>query len=390
MLISLQVKRLAVILCSLMVLSLTGCWNYREVEKVTTVAGIAIDKGDKDGEIQLTVEVVDGSGGEDVLNVGSNRITLTGKTMFDVVRKMITQSGRRLYWAHAKSIILSQDIAREGSARIIDWYVRDTETRADIHILVSGEKTAEAVLRNDGGLNAPLSFKIDEMLKNEKSLSNAPVMEIFDFADTVNTPGISSVLPMIYLTEHDKHTTASVQGMAVFDRDRMLGTIHADDTKYALFLRDEIKGGILTLGDYNHPPGISLEIFKNKTKVKPVLVDGQIEIRVKTQTVTVLDEAQFNGVDYIAPKGREEIEKLAEDMLVKKMENVIHIAQTQYHQDIFGFGDRIHKKMPKLWKTLVADWDERFSKLKVTVESDVVIRGTASTKKPLKMEEEDE
>ncbi|MBW4841405.1 MAG: Ger(x)C family spore germination C-terminal domain-containing protein [Paenibacillaceae bacterium] len=161
----------------------------------------------------------------------------------------------------------------------------------------------------------------------------------------------------------------------------------ANKTKFALFLRDEIKGGILTLGGYNRLPGISLEIFKNKTKVEPVLVDGQIEIRVKTHTVTAVDEAQ-EDVDYYTSKGRAEIESMAEEMVVEEMEKAIEIAQKRYKQDIFGFGSRIHKKFPKEWKTLEPDWDEKFSKLKVSVHAKVEIKGTASTKKSINTEDE--
>lgn len=375
-------------LCSLAIFTLSGCWNYREVDKISTVAGIAIDKGEDEGQIKLTVEVVDGMGGQDAMSVGSARISLSGKTMFDIVRRMITESGNRLYWAHAKSIILSEEIARDGAAKIIDWYVRDTETRADIHILVSGEKTAEEVLSSDGKSGEPLSYKIDDILKNETSVSNSPTTEIYDFADTINTPGISSILPMVYSSENKGAKTASIRGSAVFDIDRMLGRMNAYDTKFVLFLRDEVKGGILTLGGYNQPPGISLEIFKNKTKVEPVLVDGQVEIRIKTHTVTAVDEVQEN-VDYYTAKGRADIEKMAGDMLVKEMENVIEIAQKRYKQDIFGFGDRIHKKFPKTWKTLEPDWDEKFSRLKVSVQAKVEIKSTASTKKPIKAGEEE-
>lgn len=95
-----RVRRLAVMVCSLTVFTLSGCWNYREVDKMTTVAGIAIDKGEDD-HIKLTVEMVDGSGGQDAMSVGSSRVSLSGKTMFDIVRRMITESGSRLYWAHA-------------------------------------------------------------------------------------------------------------------------------------------------------------------------------------------------------------------------------------------------------------------------------------------------
>ena len=381
-----RVKRGAILACSLIFLSLTGCWNYREVDKVITVAGIAIDKDKEEGEIRLTIEMVDGSGGEDLVNIGSKRVTLSGSTMFEIVRKMIAETGMRLYWAHAKSIILSEEIARGGASKVLDWYVRDTETRGDIHILVSGEKTAEEVLRTGGDSGAPLSFKIDEILKNEDNISSFPVMEIFDFADTINTTGISSILPMIHLTGNEGKQVASIGGLAVFDKDKMLGTMDADQTKYVLFLRNEIKGGILPLGGYRRSPGVSLEIFKSKTKVEPVLVNGQVEIRVKTDTVVSVDEAQEN-IDY-SPKWLAEIEKIAEDLLVKEMENVIGIAQRRYQQDIFGFGNRIHKKMPKVWKSLERNWDEQFSKLKVSVQADVKIKNTASVRKLIQSEEE--
>ncbi|MNP52726.1 hypothetical protein D3C76_1471360 [compost metagenome] len=117
-------------------------------------------------------------------------------------------------------------------------------------------------------------------------------------------------------------------------------------------------------------------------------MDGQVEIRIKTHTVTAVDEVQEN-VDYYTAKGRADIEKMAGDMLVKEMENVIEIAQKRYKQDIFGFGDRIHKKFPKTWKTLEPDWDEKFSRLKVSVQAKVEIKSTASTKKPIKAGEEE-
>ncbi|EES71052.1 hypothetical protein U9M73_02475 [Paenibacillus phoenicis] len=43
------------------------------------------------------------------------------------------------------------------------------------------------------------------------NLSTAPVMELFDFADTVNTPGISSILPMISLKDHQRSKSGSIR-----------------------------------------------------------------------------------------------------------------------------------------------------------------------------------
>lgn len=378
----------AFILLFMMFFSLTGCWNYREVDKVSTVAGIAIDKG-KDDKIELTVELVNGLSGEGGTKAGSQLIRLSGHTMFEIVRRMITESGMKLYWAHAKSIILSEEVARNGAAKVIDWYMRDTETRSDIHLLVSGEKTAKEILNSGEKAKDPLSYKIEAMLKNQEQVSASPVLEMWDFADTINTAGKSSILPLIHLIDNNGEKTASLSGLAVFDKDKMLGTMDYAKTKFVLFLRDEIKGGVLALGGYNHPPGISLEIFKNKTVVKPVLVNGKVEISVKTHTVMAVDEVQEN-IDFYTAKGRAEIEKMAGEMLEKELLSVIEIAQKQYKQDIFGFGQRIHKKLPRVWKNLKPDWDEKFAHLKVTVQSKVEIKNTAETIKPILTGEEAE
>lgn len=375
------------VLIVVMLFSLVGCWNYREVDEVLTVAGIAIDKGE-DNKIVLTAEIIDLSGGEDTMHTSSELITQSGHTMFEIVRRMITESGKKLYWSHAKSIIMSEEISRSGAAKVIDWYARDTETRSDIHILVAGGTSARAILESKKESEPPQSYKIVDVLKNEVSISTSPVTEIWEFVDTINTPGISGILPMIYINDNNGKKKAAVSGLAIFDMDRMLGKMDQNKAKYVLFLRNKIKGGVLSLGGYNEPPGITLEIFSNKTKIEPVLVNGNIEVRVKTHTVTAVDEVQ-SEVDFYTDKGRSEVERTAEKMLEREMLNVIDIAQKQYQQDLFGFGREIHKKYPKQWRKLKTQWDENFSQLKVTVQSKVVIKNTASTIRPIIIEEED-
>ncbi|WP_018753370.1 Ger(x)C family spore germination protein [Paenibacillus sanguinis] len=374
-------------LCFALLLSSTGCWNYSEVDKLSTVAGIAIDKGDDD-KIVLTVEIVDPIGGNDSMHTGSQLITRTGYTVFDIVRHMITESGTKLYWAHAKSLIMSEEIARSGVAKVIDWYVRDTETRSDIHVLISGEKTAKEILDSKEKVRDPLSYKIEEILTNEKNVSSSPVMELWDFVDTINTPGISSILPVIYLKDNNGKEMASINGLAVFDMDRMLGKMDYLQTKFVLLLRDELQGGVIALGGYDRFPGISLEVFSNKTKVKPVIVDGEVQLQVKTHTVTAVDEA-MQTVDFYTKKGRAKIESLAAAMMEEEMLKVIKFVQQKYKQDVFGFGRIIHERMPQQWKSLEHDWDERFSQLKVAVEAKVDIKNTASSIKPILIEEDD-
>lgn len=130
----------SVLLAGCMLVSLSGCWNYSEIDDMSIVAGVAIDKNKADNNIQMTVEMVDTQGGLQDNQTGFKLMSLTGDTIFNIARSMISLTGRKLFWSHAKVIIISEELAREGLVKVIDWYSRDTETRADVFIFISGEK----------------------------------------------------------------------------------------------------------------------------------------------------------------------------------------------------------------------------------------------------------
>ncbi|MDP4091707.1 MAG: Ger(x)C family spore germination protein, partial [Bacillota bacterium] len=98
-------KSLKLMLLSLLVflnlISMTACWNYREIDKLAIVTGVAIDKGD-DQKFKLTVEVIDFTGEKNTKAV-SRTMTMEGKTIFDAARNAISISGKRLYWSHMKT-----------------------------------------------------------------------------------------------------------------------------------------------------------------------------------------------------------------------------------------------------------------------------------------------
>src|SRR4051794_23013200 len=116
------IRLLKVIPLSICIIMLTGCWNYKEIDKLAIVAGAAIDK--EDDQFLLTAEVVKTKGEKDS-KPESLKIEGRGKTIFDATRNINKVSGKRLYWSHAKVIIISQEVAREGIIPAIDLFNRD-------------------------------------------------------------------------------------------------------------------------------------------------------------------------------------------------------------------------------------------------------------------------
>ncbi|MEK4513018.1 Ger(x)C family spore germination protein [Paenibacillus sp. FSL K6-2524] len=277
-----QVKRLLQILIVLFSLvAISGCWNYVEVDDLSIVAGVAIDKNPADGKLLLTVELIDTKGGTKQTQAGYKTISLTGDTMFEIVRNMISMTGKKLFWSHAKVIIISEEVARsDGVIRFIDWYTRDTETRADVFIFVSKEKTAREILDLQSTMESITSFELAQMMRDEKYVSSAPTVEIWDFIDKLESRGKCAIAPLVYIHQNDTTSSERVNGTAVFSKDRMVGTLSGEESKYMLFAKNDIKGGILPVKDETGKPSFSLEIISSQTKIKPILTLRESRFRL--------------------------------------------------------------------------------------------------------------
>ncbi|MPN63220.1 Spore germination protein B3 [bioreactor metagenome] len=137
---------------------------------------------------------------------------------------------------------------------------------------------------------------------------------------------------------------------------------------------DKIHGGILTLslkGGEIHD--ISFEISNNKTNLSFDINDfGEIIVNIKTNTDVILSEFK-QEIDMSDTKQIKALEDAAAAMLEQNIESVIKKVEMEYNSDIFGFGNMIYKKNPKLWAQLSPKWDMLFPALQVEVESKVTI-----------------
>ncbi|MDR7001020.1 Ger(x)C family spore germination protein [Neobacillus niacini] len=356
---------------------LTGCWNYREIDRMTIVAGLAIDKG-KNSKYILTAEIVEIGGGKE-FKLTSRQITMEGNTMFDAVRNGISIAGRKLYWGHTKVIILSKKIAREGVIKVLDWITRDSETRADVVLLVSEEKSAKDIFAKSKGIEQLISYELETKLKSQKMLSKALTMDVWDFINKLEAPGIVAILPTIHLSiNRNQKLSPAIIGTAIFKRDKLIGFLNGEETKNLMFILNEVKGGlfITSLPNGKQRTPVSLEIFKSKTSIQPIFKKNKMGFNIQINTTTALDE--INGsIKNIDDKTIKQIEHQAEKDLITRVEESIHHVQTSFGVDIFGFGAKLREENPKLWNQVENRWGkEYFKELAINVNAKVHIKGS--------------
>lgn len=378
-------KLIILLYVCIIILTLTACWNYREVDRLTIVAGFAIDKTDN-GNYLLTFEVVDMHEAGKEGKVRSVLIETEGETLLDAARNTISKNFPKLYFGHATIAILSKEVARESLLGVIDFICRDAELRLDIHLFVSEGETAGEILKAKALTTELLSFEINNILDEVKSLSKAIPMRSYEFVNLLGGKGVSGMMTSLCTVENNNEKVIKLCGTAIFNRDKLQGFINGDETKTLSFIIDEVKGGVIVakVGPKAIEDRISLEISESKTKIKPVYKDNKLSIEVNINTSVFLDE-HASKENYNDEEGLEKLKKIAEKQLKDEIESLIKKVQTEFGSDIFGFGYFVYKNIPKVWKQQEDKWDEVFKNLEVKVEPKIEILHTSLLSKPVKI-----
>lgn len=362
----------------------SGCWDYGEINDMMIVAGVAVDYDKNKDEYILTIEGIE----NDVEEGAKGEVFQSkGKTVFDAIRNMIKKVGRKLYWAHASILIIGKDTAENGIIPIIDLFLRGRELDQSLHVLICEEQFAEKIPNSQVIKSLKInSYRIEKTIEEEENLSKYLGISLWNFVKNMNEEGISPTLPIVRLKQVEDKKIAEVLGMAVFKGDKFVGKLDEKDAKFFMMIRNELKGGILTVESKldSKETTIALEVLDNKTKVKPLYQDEKLIMKIDVQTTVRVGE--IGGEEnFIDKKGRETLSNDTKKMIEASIQDVIAKVQKEYRSDIFGFGSLVKNKMPKVWKELKYDWDRIFSSLEIEVNVDLQISSSGLLSKPIEV-----
>lgn len=364
---------------------LTGCWNYVGLNEMTIVAGIAVDK--LDDRYLLSIEIYNLQKSSSDNPVKPAIVETTGETIFEAVRNAKRRISNKLYFADAKIIILSDQIARENGIReILNWFQKDPEIRENLEIVISQEKDAVTLLKTSGLTNLVISNDIQNIVeKDQKVTGTTESSELYKIFDTLNSKGISLTLPAMRQVENDGKKVVELNGIAIFKADKLVDYLTADETKYYLIAKGKLKGGIIAfdsvLGNSkDKKETISLEIKKcTASQDYKSLTPDNLKINIAVSMDVSIGEL-VNQQSTLTEKDLELIQNEANQFIEKKISSVIEKIQQNYNTDILGLENILYRKNNKTWKKMQGSFRDEFQKIKINVSSDVKIINTGFTK----------
>lgn len=387
------------ILCLLLTLVLSGCWNRRELDEISVVQAMGIDTLEN-GQISLTYQILKPSGVKGSSSKGGEKggggesvwvVTVTGETVFDAIRNATTQVDRRSYFGHNKVIVIGEEAAKSGISPLLDLAVRDPELRELVYVFIA-KGTARDIIEAKHPQEKIPAKGIENLAKATMASSKVPKVFLLDVLKNLVSKTNDPFIPGIELAERGEDGTVEkiveLHNTAIFKDDKLVGWFNSEETRGLLWILGEVKSGIIVVtspGDETMK--VALEIIRTSTKVTPEINDeGKLTVSVEVKEEGNLAE-QMSQIVLTKPDAFKQLEEKKAAVIEEEILAALSKAQ-EWDVDIFGFGEKYHRKFPAEWTELEENWDEEFPNIKVDIEIDAQLRGTGLITEPIEAKEE--
>ncbi|WP_379128986.1 Ger(x)C family spore germination protein [Paenibacillus sp. sgz500958] len=375
-----------------LVLPLSGCWNSRELNDLSIVSGIGIDKADDKDEYRVTFQVVNptSTATSTGASTGQPPITIytsTDRTIFGALRKTSRKSSRQLFFAHTQLVVIGEALARSGINDIFDIFERSHELRLNSAILVSRNSNAASILK----VLIPVeSLPAIGLVKKSRNTSRlwGENREVNIFETIKGITGESElVLSGIQLTgdpeegkkktnleQTEVKTLTMMKGLAVFKDGKLVDWMEGPAARGTQWVLNQLKTTTINIDSGEQKESVAVDVTFSKTKVAIELRQGLPVFHIRISEEGSLSETKA-PVDF---SKRDVILDLEKEMAKETQEEVKQAIQTaqRFGSDIFGFADQLKRTKPNVWKGVENDWDTLFAKGQADIQVEAYIRST--------------
>jgi len=363
----------AVLLC----LTFSGCWDYRSLDELTIVAGIAVDKGKiyPDG-FTVTLEVVEASA-TDKSAVKSTMLEVEGSTIFQAIYNASGKLYNRVYFGNTDILVISEEVAREhGLNKVIGAFLRDTSIRDTISVLISREKTASEIITPQDGEEIIASYNISNIInQSTDSLNTARVLNLVRVYSKLSVGTDNIALPAFgFSQDGDGEKMPETKGAAVFTGDKLTGFIDDSDVPYLLFVTEKIHSGAYSFF-LQEEQYATLSIHSSRPKIDFAYNGDKLNLYVDVKLSASAVELSPNYTAF-GGDGISQLEQRAAEALNSGISEMIRDMQKNYKADLFGFDDAVYRNNPALWEKVKNNWREEFAAADIIVNSDFKIKNT--------------
>ncbi len=409
-----QYKAAAVLLSVILMGSLSGCYDQREIDELAYPLAIGLDVGEANilrMSLQMAAPLAIGGGGGGESGGGgggsaaetTSIITVDTPSIYSGLNLINNIISKEINLSHANVIIISKELAQKGVTHYIQAIQRGREFRPDAFIMVSIDPP-DKFLENVKPLLESNPAKYYELLLGKDYASFFPDVRVSGFHFAEESDYVEPVAILSGINEKDKveqldekagnvvserpegiYEAGSIpiaskqktvaMGVAVFKKGRMAGTLNGAEAACYQMLTGNYKHSYWSFTDvYDEKKLVVMDIIqRKKPTIKAKLSEGRAVVNI------VLDlEGDFTSIqskigyeDYQLP-----MEKKASEVIRDEITKMLRKTTEEYESDICGIGKYVKGNFLTLgdWKSF--NWEEKYKKTIFNIDVKLKVRRT--------------
>lgn len=407
---------MSVFLCSI----LTGC-EIVEVDDDVYAVVLGLDKG-VNNKIIMTIEYPtykdggggaqpggsgkgDGSGESDSYQIpGANIHSVEAPSFLEGLDIFNMAISRRISLIHVKLFVVSEELAREGIGEYLDPQARYRGTRRTMFVLVTRGKAAEFIKENKSNIGESLTKSIELMEEQSKKTGFFPDINFHEFYRDISSPYSAPYAAYVGVNDFKKLTMESKEGKpklvtesdflpgdipregvakrefagtAVFNGDRMVGSLNPSETRYMLMLNGKFKRGVFTIEDKNAPgETIVFEAGLEKSpSIKAQFEDGvpvfDIKLYFDVNVESIQSRANYESLNMI-----DDLQNQIKSYFDQGIKKTLEKTQKELKCDVFGFGTKLAGNFTTIQEWEEYNWLSHFPESKINVDIKINVKRT--------------
>jgi len=364
--------RFFVLIALSFLLFLSGCGEFKDIDKMVFVSMIGIDKSDnpkKPYKIILKLYVPTSSFRQNPTPQYSYLIK-DGETLAETIAILEAHLDKELDFGHSKLIVLGEKMMEdEKNKEILDFLIRRPDIQM-ISYVAMGRPNAEEIVKFVPNGETSLQPTLFNYFGNTGAESSFIITtHLFDFRRTMNEYGIDPILPIVEINEPGSHFI--IDKSIILAKDRIPYELDAEKTLFVKILADSAKSVFFTVEREGEHFVTRLDNIKPKYRVER---DGnQVTIRIKIKLTGIITESR-NTLDN---RKLPEYNRMLEQEMKEKLNALIDEMKMKGY-DPFGFGLRLQSHTLPKDRMTDQEWRTAFKNAKVEVVVKSNLKSTGS------------
>lgn len=307
-------------------LLLSGCKDYTEVNDLGIISGIIIDYQDNKYKITSELIINDKESNVQVLTTMSDSID-------EAIKEMSKLTNKKIFIPHLKVLIITDNILKN-DIDYYDYFLRNSKSSMNFYVYYIDSKISDKVfkLNEEKDKNA---LHVEKMLQfNKQIFSSSTSLTFIDLVYRKLEYGIDIIYPVIDIVKNNDEEILYLTNQISYKDNKFITFIENESITYNI-LTNNIDKSSITVNCDKETFTLQIQDIKTKYKWKDNLFNINTSINGKITDY----ECKYDLNDINTLK---KLEKLSQDYINDQINNLINKTKED-NNDILGIQNYIYK-----------------------------------------------